>query len=43
MLDKIHPQSKKFVMGLKIKVTRDSKLNDSPGAKTEKNSWFIQV
>ena len=37
MLDKIHPQSKKFVMGAKIKVTRDSKLNDSPGAKVEKN------
>ena len=37
MADKIHPQSNKFVVGVKIKITSDSQLNDSPGAKVEKN------
>ena len=29
-VDTINPQSNKFVMGVKIKVTGDSKLNNSP-------------
>ena len=30
VVDTIHPQSNKSVMGLKIKATGESKLNDSP-------------
>ena len=30
-VDTIHPLSSKFVTGVKIKATGDSKLNDSPG------------
>ena len=40
LLNRIHPQSNKFVIivtGVDNKATRDSKLNDSPGAKVEKN------
>ena len=33
VVDKIHPQSNKFVTGVKIKATGDPKLNDSPGVK----------
>jgi len=30
VVDTIHPQSNKFVMGVKIKATGESKLNDRP-------------
>jgi len=30
VVDTIHPKSTKFVMGVKIKATGESKLNDSP-------------
>ena len=30
VFDTIHPQSNKFVMGVKILATGESKLNDSP-------------
>jgi len=32
--DRIHPQSKKFAMGVENKATGDSKLNDSPANHT---------
>ena len=32
-VDAIHPQSNKFCMSVKNKVTGDSKLNDSPAGK----------
>jgi len=37
IVDKIHSKGDKLVTRVKIKVTGDSKLNDSPGAKVEKN------
>ena len=37
-VDTIHPQSNKFVMGVKIKVTGDSKLNDSPDLVESRNT-----
>ena len=30
VVDRIHPQSNKFAMGVENKATGDSKLNDSP-------------
>ena len=30
VVDTIHPQSNEFAMGVKIKVTGEQKLNDSP-------------
>jgi len=37
-IDAIHPQSNKFVMGVKIKVTGDSNLNDSPDLVGSRNT-----
>jgi len=37
-VDTIHPQSNKFVMGVKIKVTGDSNLNDSPDLVGSRNT-----
>ena len=42
-VDRIQPQSNKFVTDVANKVTGDSKLNDNPGLPTERSPYFMKL
>ena len=43
LVNTIHPQGKTFVVGVEIKATGDSKLNDSPDLVESRNTHYCAM